>query len=451
MRPSPSAVNIAVVGALIVVTIAISQLYFRSVRIARPPVGRYNLRDVVFMMLAVVVLPPLYLEVPTWLVTAILGMVFLAVLQFTLAPILRRPLPVVVAAGVVAADVLVAYLAGEGGPGFLAFVALNDLVIAAGVIGVCNLYVQNGMRARDVAVFGVALAVYDFVATIVFPIMVDFFTRVRTLPLAPILSSGQGSSSAPIGLGDVLMLTLWTLVSYKAFGKVSAWTAGIVGLATVTTFFVLVSVGVITVGVPSMAALGPLMAIHYLYWRRRRGRERSVLEYMTSLTAGSREAPSPDGTAQLRGTIRWLREQGASLEGPMFVALWDGELLGVGPDAGEARRAARERRPGIVPVVAWVPRSRQFPGSGLAPVGIDRPESVAEDQPPHVVAREERMGEPEVDRSHVVQPADLIVGQFEFENAQRHIELIDGPGPQDGDDLGPISPGPDPPDGNLGR
>src|ERR671922_1741078 len=108
MRPSPGVVNVVVVDALIVLTIAAALLYFRTVRIARPPVGRYNLRDVAFMMLAVVVLPPLYLKIPTWLVTAILGLVFLAVLQFTLAPILRRPLPLVVAGLVGGGDVVIA-------------------------------------------------------------------------------------------------------------------------------------------------------------------------------------------------------------------------------------------------------------------------------------------------------------------------------------------------------
>jgi hypothetical protein len=364
MRPSPSVMNIFVIGVLISSTIVFSYLYFRTVRIARPPVGRYNLRDVVFMMVAVVVLPPLYLKIPTWLVTAILGMVFVAVLQFTLAPILPRPLPLLVAASVVFADVIVAYQVGQTGVGFVVFAALNDLVIAAGVVGVCNLYVQNGMRARDVAVFGVALAVYDLVATIVLPVMVEFFSRVRRLPLAPILSWGQGSSSAPIGLGDVLMLTLWTLVSYKAFGRVSAWFAGALGLATVTMFFVLVSVGVITSGVPSMAALGPLMAVHYLVSRRRLGPERSVMEYRKGL-AGKPLGPSvDDGMRQLRGSLRWIRENRLRVGRSSIVALWNGELLGTGPTPGEARRAARERRPDIVPVVAYVSHPTRLDGSG---------------------------------------------------------------------------------------
>jgi hypothetical protein len=356
--------NIVVVGALISSTIVFSYLYFRTVRIARAPVGRYNLRDVVFMMVAVVVLPPLYLKIPTWLVTAILGMVFVAVLQFTIAPILPRPLPLLVAASIVVADVIVAYQARQTGVGFLVFVALNDLVIAAGVVGVCNLYVQNGMRARDVAVFGVALAVYDFVATIVLPVMVEFFSRVRRLPLAPIVSWGQGSTSAPIGLGDVLMLTLWTLVSYKAFGRVSAWFAGALGLVTVTVFFVLVSVGVITSGVPSMAALGPLMAVHYLVSRRRLGPERSVMEYRKALASKPLGPPVDDGIAQLRGSLRWIRENRLSVGRSSFVALWDGELLGTGPTPGEARRAARERRPDLVPVVACVLHPTRLYGSG---------------------------------------------------------------------------------------
>jgi hypothetical protein len=367
--------NILVTGAFIVATIAMSYLYFRTVRIARPPVGRYNLRDVVFMMIAVVVLPPLYLEVPTWLVTIVLGMVFVAVLQFTLAPVLPRPVPLLAAASIVVTDVVVAHTVGHSGLGFHAFVALNDVVIAAGVVGVCNLYVQNGMRARDVAVFGVALAVYDFAATIALPIMVEFFSRVRALPLAPILSWGHGSSSAPIGLGDVLMLTLWTLVSYKAFGRVSAWIAGCLGLTTVTVFFVLVSAGVITTGVPSMAALGPLMALHYLASRRRHGPERSVLEYRRDRAGEAARSPLQDETVQLRGSLRWIREQGASLAGASFVALWGGTMLGSGFSPGEALQAARKRRPEVLPVVAWVPNGV------LSPDLSDRSGPAAEARP----------------------------------------------------------------------
>lgn len=276
MRPAP--IGVLVVTLALVATIGGTVAYFHRYTMDRPPVGRYNLRDIAFMMAVVIALPPLYLRLPTWVVAALLMIVFVTILQFALAPLLRGRLPLALALLIVGVDVLLATV-DEPGAGRWAFVVWNNLVIAAGVIGVCNLYVQNGMRGRDVALFAVALAGYDLVATAFLPLMLEFFTRLRAMPLAPILSWGEGSTVASLGLGDVLMMALWTLAALKAFGPPASVLAALVSVAASTVVFVLGSAGIITSIVPAMVILGPLMAGQYVAWRRWRGPERTVLAY----------------------------------------------------------------------------------------------------------------------------------------------------------------------------
>jgi hypothetical protein len=59
------------------------------------------------------------------------------------------------------------------------------LVIIAVVIGLTNLWAQNGMKAHDVAILVAVLMGYDFTATTLLPVMGDMMHRLVTLPLAP--------------------------------------------------------------------------------------------------------------------------------------------------------------------------------------------------------------------------------------------------------------------------
>src|SRR6266508_4938190 len=61
------------------------------------------------------------------------------------------------------------------------------------------------------------------------------------------------------------------------------------------------------------------------------------------------------------------------------------------------------------------------------------------------------MWQPQVDRGDGVQASDLVVGEVELEATKRVVELVNGPGPDDREDLGPVSASPDPVDGYLCR
>jgi hypothetical protein len=362
-RVDPSLPNVIVILTLLVIALVLAHLYFLHVTIPRPPVGFYDLRDVMIMMAVVVVLPPLYLRLPDGLITALLAVPFLAIVQFSLAPLLPRPLPLLLAVGVVALDIALSMSGAETG-GHAAFIVLNDVLVLIAVVGVVNLYLQNGMHARTVAVFAVALAVYDVIASILFPTMVEFFFRVQDLPLAPLVSWGEGEATAAIGLGDVIALVLWPLAALKAFGRMPAWIGVILGLSAVTGIFAAMSVGLVDQGLPAMVALGPLVGLQYAFWRRRRT-ERTIADYRRGLSPGTVFVPSdPSGEAwdSVMAAVRWLRDHGtAPSSRGRYVALREGELVGSGSVPGDARRVSRVTAPRTLPVVIHVPADEDHP------------------------------------------------------------------------------------------
>src|SRR5262245_54929972 len=99
------------------------------------------------------------------------------------------------------------------------FSAINDVVLLMVSIGVANLWAQSGMKARDVAILSGFLAVYDFIATTTLPLMSELVTRLSDIPFTPLLSWGVGKSALGIGLGDLLLITVFPLIMYRAFSR----------------------------------------------------------------------------------------------------------------------------------------------------------------------------------------------------------------------------------------
>src|SRR5262245_30643251 len=157
-------------------TVGLGWLSFRRWRIPRPPIGVFNLADVLIMLGGIVLIPLLYLALPNQLLTGLLALGALSALYFALEPILRSraflwSVVVLAAAGEWA---MLAYV----GPASRAFFLVNGPVLVIGVVGIANLWAQSGMRARDAAILGGALAVYDLIATSYLPLMGDLFVRV---------------------------------------------------------------------------------------------------------------------------------------------------------------------------------------------------------------------------------------------------------------------------------
>jgi hypothetical protein len=269
-------------------TVGLGWFYFRRWQVNRPPIGVFNLADVLIMLGGIVLIPLLYLALPSWLVAGLLALGALSALYFALEPILRsRALlwpPVILA------------VAGEWaalarfGPTSTGYFLVNNAVLIVGVVGVANLWAQSGMKARDAAILGGALAVYDLVATSYLPLMGELFERVVELPFAPVVgyvivglptvtrTVGPDGGWIGIGLGDLLVATVFPPVMRKAYGRPAGRAALVIGSALIAAVFALSALGGIGI-FPVMAVLGPAMVLQYAWWARCRGRERTTRQY----------------------------------------------------------------------------------------------------------------------------------------------------------------------------
>ena len=99
------------------------------------------------------------------------------------------------------------------------FLVVNNTVLILAVVRATNLWVQGGMKARDITVLAGVLTVYDLVATSFLPLMWDLFARLAGIPFAPVVAWGVGSQQVSIVLGDLLLMTAFALVMHKAFGR----------------------------------------------------------------------------------------------------------------------------------------------------------------------------------------------------------------------------------------
>jgi hypothetical protein len=257
-------------------------LYFRRFTIMRPPIGVVKLTDILVMIAAIILIPYLYLALPTWLVAGLLGLGALSLTYFMSQPVLRLGwLAGLFAAALVGADIATGVCLGVKSTPFL---VANDVVIVLMAVGVGNIWAQSGLRARDLAVLAAALVVYDFVATARLPLMDEMIQRLATMPLVPLVAWGAGSEQtfAGLGLGDLTFASVLPLVMRKAFGR----TAGRIALGSELCAVAALMLGLHLSGTkqtfPVMVVLGPLTLIQYAFWRLRQGPERTVRQYLAA-------------------------------------------------------------------------------------------------------------------------------------------------------------------------
>jgi hypothetical protein len=269
--------------------------YFRRYRVTRPPIGVLNLRDVILMLGAIVVVPYLYLMLPAWLVVCLLGLGIMSVLYVTVEPLLpaRTWAVWLVVLGLMGTNVATALHFGVPSSWFF---AVNNAILVIAIVGATNLWAQSGMRARDAAVLAGALAVYDLIATAFLPLMYELVARLAGLPFAPLVAwpmAGDGQWLGA-GLGDLLVATVFPLVLRKAFGRTAGWVALAVCCATMALMLLVLDLGIVHVGIPAMVVLAPLLVVQYLYWaRRHRGLERTTAEYLRADPTTGRRAVLP--------------------------------------------------------------------------------------------------------------------------------------------------------------
>lgn len=256
----------------------LSWVYFRRYQLARPPIGVFGLGDVLVMIGAIILIPFLYLALPLWLVTGLLAVAMLSLLYFTLEPVLRSALATwLVVLLLLGINIWSNLWLGAHSPLFLLW---NNTVLALAVVGATNLWAQGGMKARDVTVLAGVLAIYDLIATALLPLMGEMFVRLASMPFAPLVSWGARSQQLSIGLGDLLIMSAFALVMYKAFGRSAGLVAVALNLVVLAALLTLLVLGNVPVIVPAMTVLGPLMVVQYLYWFLRRSPERTTHQYL---------------------------------------------------------------------------------------------------------------------------------------------------------------------------
>jgi hypothetical protein len=190
-----------------------------------------------------------------------------------------------------------------------AFFAINDLVLILLTVGIANLWAQSGAKARDMALLGLALAIYDYLATARSPLMMTLVDRLATLPLAPVIAWNSGGATLSLGLGDLLLASVFPPVLRKAYGR----TSGLVGLALAMCVIGVLLAFPSRTGFPVILVLGPLMAALCLVCRGRHGPERTTKRYLLEETIhssdkrrmGMRESVRPND-AHVRTTARRL-------------------------------------------------------------------------------------------------------------------------------------------------
>ena len=289
-------------GTIVVCSGALA--YFRRVRMDRPPVGTFNARDVVILLVFIGILPFVYGWLPDPLVTCLLAVTFASALYIGYRPLLGS-------AGIwLGIGLLFGFNIWSSHhvlgtiPGWQLWYSEQSIMVALSAIAVCNLYLQGGMKLRHVAWLSLGLAGYDILFASYYPLTGRLIARYITHPLTPVVGMRFGEVDYAVGLGDLLVYSLFFVAAYKAYGAQAAKIAAAVivvmgGFATAFIPFLFnLSNANLDILIPAQSLFGPVAFLTYLWMKRHYGRERTMAEYLASQdnTAAApqvEQAPAP--------------------------------------------------------------------------------------------------------------------------------------------------------------
>jgi hypothetical protein len=278
-------------------------LYFRRVRIERPPIGTFNGRDVVIVMAFILALPFLYGVLPSGVLTWLLAVTFASALYIGYRQLLGTLgvwlfIGLLIGLSIWTSNNLMGMVAG-----WQLWWSEDSILVLLGAIAVSNLYVQGGMKLRFVAWFALALGAYDLIFATLLPLTDDVVANYLSHPLYPLAGMRFGIDNYGEGLGDLLTFSLFLIAAYKAYGRRAAWTAYgvILGVGGVITGFLPFLANFIDnqldLLVPAQTFFGPAAFLCYLWLRHRYGRERTMAEYWASLDSAASPAVAPQPEA----------------------------------------------------------------------------------------------------------------------------------------------------------
>jgi hypothetical protein len=284
-------------------------LYFRRVRMDRPPVGTFNGRDIVILLVFISGLPFLYAVLPYWLLTCLLALTFASSLFIGYRPVLGATrawlgIGLLIGLNIWTSNHLLGTTAG-----WQLWWAELSIMVGLGAVSIANLYVQGGMKLQYVAWFALALAAYDIIFATVLPLTDKLVAGYLAHPLDPLLGMRFGIYNYGVGLGDLLIYSLFLTASYKAYGPRAARLAfGLIvvvggGMTAFAPFLLNFLDSQLDLLVPSQAFFGPAAFLCYLWMKHRYGRERTMGEYLASTdiparaTTSAQPAPAPEAAS----------------------------------------------------------------------------------------------------------------------------------------------------------
>ncbi len=262
--------------------------YFRRVRLDRPPIGTFNGRDIAILLAFIIALPFLYGVLPFWALTSFLVITFASSLSIGYRPVLGGRLVWLMIGLLIGANIWTAHNMLGTVAGWQLWWAELDVLVIFGAIAVANLYMQGGMRLQHVAWFGLALAVYDVASSQAIHVTNKLVQEFLGAPLDPSMGMRFGVDNYSIGIGDLLIYSMFAVAAYKAYGRVGArlglilivvFGAAAPSLTPILINFVDARSDIL---VPSQAFFAPAAFLCYLWLKRRYGRERTMAEYEAS-------------------------------------------------------------------------------------------------------------------------------------------------------------------------
>ena len=290
---------VVLLGALSTVSVAL--VYFRTVRLDRPAIGCFNGKDVLTLFGFIVTLPVLYLLVPPLVLTVFLVITFVSALSIGYRPVLPRMVLWPAIGLLIGANIVVARHSLGTTRGWQIYWTLTSVAVLLAAVAVANLYIQGGMRLRHVAWFALGLAVYDPIFSFGFPLTAKLADAFAGFPLDPSIGFRAGLDSANIGIGDLLVYSLFAVAAYKGYGRRGVRLAVVLvtvfgGLAPSLAPLVISAVvrGNIGVVVPAQLFFGPAAFVGYRILARS-GPERTMRAWRAALAA---EASARRGRSQ---------------------------------------------------------------------------------------------------------------------------------------------------------
>lgn len=280
--------EICVATVATALTIVCAVWYLRHVRMERPGIGTFKGRDIAILTVFLATLPLLYIHLPRVVLTSFLAVTFIASISIGLKPLLKPAQVWFVVGGLIGLNIWLARTMLGTVHGWQIYWAEDAILVVLGAASVANLYVQGGMKLKHVASFALTLAFYDVVFTTAFPVTDALAEDFLGFPLDPSVGMRFGIANAALGLGDLLVYSLFFCASFKAYGRKGAKLAGglvmLFGVAGPSYASLVVDV-LDARGdriIPAQAIFGPAAFLAYRWMRKHWGRERTMKEFLES-------------------------------------------------------------------------------------------------------------------------------------------------------------------------